>query len=214
MTARKLWRRDAYRRAARLGPAQEAVNSLSGLLAKGKLTLDDMAQYCSRTPRKRSNSSALSLRLPTSSPTATPLSSTRPCKRSGLLHRHSFRGRKQAVWRDRRRRRTLRNLIGRFTGTLFLRSASPTASRVFSPSLPRQYPLAGSRRKVAILHSRRRSWKLSRNPTSSRLRATLRSSPQPTARRLTRLTQRPSSRASTRSSRSVCKRKRPEKTVS
>ena len=34
------------------GMPEEAVNSLSGLLAKGKLTLDDMAQYCSEDAKE------------------------------------------------------------------------------------------------------------------------------------------------------------------
>ena len=183
------------------GMPEEAVNSLSGLLAKGKLTLDDMAQYCSEDAKETLE------QLRTIIETADKLSDSYTVEFDPSLVRGQgyYTG---TVFEVASKQfggtiagATITSLADS-PGTLFLRSASPSASSVFSPSLPRTISsLQAAAGKWLFCTARRRSWKLSRNPTSSRLRATLRSSPQPTARRLTRLTQRQSSRDSTRSSR-------------
>ena len=137
------------------GMPEEAVNSLSGLLAKGKLTLDDMAQYCSEDAKETLE------QLRTIIETADKLSDSYTVEFDPSLVRgqgyytgtvfevasKQFGGTVAGGGR-------YDNLIGRFTGdTVPAVGFSIGFERIFSIVTENNIQLAGSRRKVAILHS-------------------------------------------------------------
>ena len=137
------------------GMPEEAVNSLSGLLAKGKLTLDDMAQYCSEDAKETLE------QLRTIIETADKLSDNYTVEFDPSLVRgqgyytgtvfevasKQFGGTVAGGGR-------YDNLIGRFTGdTVPAVGFSIGFERIFSIVTENNIQLAGSRRKVAILHS-------------------------------------------------------------
>ena len=130
------------------GMPEEAVNSLSGLLAKGKLTLDDMAQYCSEDAKETLE------QLRTIIETADKLSDSYTVEFDPSL----VRG--QGYYASKQFGGTVAgggrydNLIGRFTGdTVPAVGFSIGFERIFSIVTENNIQLAGSRRKVAILHS-------------------------------------------------------------
>ena len=131
------------------------VNSLSGLLAKGKLTLDDMAQYCSEDAKETLE------QLRTIIETADKLSDSYTVEFDPSLVRgqgyytgtvfevasKQFGGTVAGGGR-------YDNLIGRFTGdTVPAVGFSIGFERIFSIVTENNIQLAGCRRKVAILHS-------------------------------------------------------------
>ena len=137
------------------GMPEEAVNSLSGLLAKGKLTLDDMAQYCSEDAKETLE------QLRTIIETADKLSDSYTVEFDPSLVRgqgyytgtvfevasKQFGGTVAGGGR-------YDNLIGRFTGdTVPAVGFSIGFERIFSIVTENNIQLAGCRRKVAILHS-------------------------------------------------------------
>lgn len=137
------------------GMPEEAVNALSGLLAKGNLTLDDMAQYCSEDAKETLE------QLRTIIETADKLSDGYSVEFDPSLVRgqgyytgtvfevasKQFGGTVAGGGR-------YDNLIGRFTGdTVPAVGFSIGFERIFSIVTENNIQLAGSRKKTAILHS-------------------------------------------------------------
>ncbi len=137
------------------GMPESAVEALSGLLAKGDLTLDDMAQYCSDDAKETLE------QLRTIIETADKLSDGYTVEFDPSLVRgqgyytgtvfevasKQFGGTVAGGGR-------YDNLIGRFTGdTVPAVGFSIGFERIFSIVTENNIQLAGSRRKVAILHS-------------------------------------------------------------
>ena len=137
------------------GMPESAVEALSGLLAKGKLTLDDMAQYCSEDAKETLEQLRMIIE------TADKLSDCYTVEFDPSLVRgqgyytgtvfevasKQFGGTVAGGGR-------YDNLIGRFTG-----DAVPAVGfsigfeRIFSIVTENNIQLAGSRKKTAILHS-------------------------------------------------------------
>lgn len=137
------------------GMPENAINSLSALLAKGKLTLDDMAQYCSVDAKETLE------QLRTIIETADKLSEDYTVEFDPSLVRgqgyytgtvfevasKQFGGTVAGGGR-------YDNLIGRFTGdTVPAVGFSIGFERIFSIVTENNIQLAGSRKKTAILHS-------------------------------------------------------------
>lgn len=137
------------------GMPENAINSLSALLAKGKLTLDDMAQYCSEDAKETLE------QLRTIIETADKLSEDYTVEFDPSLVRgqgyytgtvfevasKQFGGTVAGGGR-------YDNLIGRFTGdTVPAVGFSIGFERIFSIVTENNIQLAGSRKKTAILHS-------------------------------------------------------------
>lgn len=134
---------------------ENAINSLTALLAKGKLTLDDMAQYCSEDAKETLE------QLRTIIETADKLSEDYTVEFDPSLVRgqgyytgtvfevasKQFGGTVAGGGR-------YDNLIGRFTGdTVPAVGFSIGFERIFSIVTENNIQLAGSRKKTAILHS-------------------------------------------------------------
>ena len=137
------------------GMPESAVEALSGLLAKGNLTLDDMAQYCSEDAKETLE------QLRTIIETADKLSDGYTVEFDPSLVRgqgyytgtvfevasKQFGGTVAGGGR-------YDNLIGRFTGdTVPAVGFSIGFERIFSIVTENNIQLAGSRKKTAILHS-------------------------------------------------------------
>ncbi|MBP0984985.1 MAG: histidine--tRNA ligase [Oscillospiraceae bacterium] len=137
------------------GMPENAINSLTALLAKGKLTLDDMAQYCSEDAKETLE------QLRTIIETADKLSEDYTVEFDPSLVRgqgyytgtvfevasKQFGGTVAGGGR-------YDNLIGRFTGdTVPAVGFSIGFERIFSIVTENNIQLAGSRKKTAILHS-------------------------------------------------------------
>ena len=137
------------------GMPESAVEALSGLLSKGKLTLDDMAQYCSEDAKETLE------QLRTIIETADKLSDGYTVEFDPSLVRgqgyytgtvfevasKQFGGTVAGGGR-------YDNLIGRFTGdTVPAVGFSIGFERIFSIVTENNIQLAGSRKKTAILHS-------------------------------------------------------------
>ena len=137
------------------GMPESAVEALSGLLAKGNLTLDDMAQYCSEDAKETLE------QLRTIIETADKLSEGYTVEFDPSLVRgqgyytgtvfevasKQFGGTVAGGGR-------YDNLIGRFTGdTVPAVGFSIGFERIFSIVTENNIQLAGSRKKTAILHS-------------------------------------------------------------
>ena len=137
------------------GMPEEAVNSLSGLLAKGKLTLDDMAQYCSEDAKETLE------QLRTIIETADKLSDSYTVEFDPSLVRGQgyytgtvFEVASKQLGGTVAGGGRYDNLIGRFTGdTVPAVGFSIGFERIFSIVTENNIQLAGCRRKVAILHS-------------------------------------------------------------
>ena len=137
------------------GMPESAVEALSGLLAKGKLTLDDMAQYCSEDAKETLE------QLRTIIETADKLSDGYTVEFDPSLVRGQgyYTGTVFEV-ASRQFGGTVAgggrydNLIGRFTGdTVPAVGFSIGFERIFSIVTENNIQLAGSRKKIAILHS-------------------------------------------------------------
>lgn len=137
------------------GMPENTINSLTALLAKGKLTLDDMAQYCSEDAKETLE------QLRTIIETADKLSEDYTVEFDPSLVRgqgyytgtvfevasKQFGGTVAGGGR-------YDNLIGRFTGdTVPAVGFSIGFERIFSIVTENNIQLAGSRKKTAILHS-------------------------------------------------------------
>ncbi len=137
------------------GMPENAINSLTALLAKGKLTLDDMAQYCSEDAKETLE------QLRTIIETADKLSEDYTVEFDPSLVRGQgyytgtvFEVQSKQFGGTVAGGGRYDNLIGRFTG-----DAVPAVGfsigfeRIFSIVTENNIQLAGSRKKTAILHS-------------------------------------------------------------
>lgn len=137
------------------GMPDSAVESLSGLLSKGKLTLDDMAQYCSEDAKETLE------QLRTIIETADKLSDGYTVEFDPSLVRGQgyytgtvFEVQSKQFGGTVAGGGRYDNLIGRFTG-----DAVPAVGfsigfeRIFSIVTENNIQLAGGRKKVAVLHS-------------------------------------------------------------
>lgn len=137
------------------GMPDSAVESLSGLLSKGKLTLDDMAQYCSEDAKETLE------QLRTIIETADKLSDGYTVEFDPSLVRGQgyytgtvFEVQSKQFGGTVAGGGRYDNLIGRFTGdTVPAVGFSIGFERIFSIVTENNIQLAGSRKKVAVLHS-------------------------------------------------------------
>lgn len=137
------------------GMPDSAVESLSGLLSKGKLTLDDMAQYCSEDAKETLE------QLRTIIETADKLSDGYTVEFDPSLVRGQgyytgtvFEVQSKQFGGTVAGGGRYDNLIGRFTGdTVPAVGFSIGFERIFSIVTENNITLAGSRKKVAVLHS-------------------------------------------------------------
>ena len=137
------------------GMPDSAVESLSGLLSKGKLTLDDMAQYCSEDAKETLE------QLRTIIETADKLSDGYTVEFDPSLVRGQgyytgtvFEVQSKQFGGTVAGGGRYDNLIGRFTGdTVPAVGFSIGFERIFSIVTENNITLAGGRKKVAVLHS-------------------------------------------------------------
>lgn len=137
------------------GMPDSAVESLSGLLSKGKLTLDDMAQYCSEDAKETLE------QLRTIIETADKLSDGYTVEFDPSLVRGQgyytgtvFEVQSKQFGGTVAGGGRYDNLIGRFTGdTVPAVGFSIGFERIFSIVTENNIQLAGGRKKVAVLHS-------------------------------------------------------------
>ena len=137
------------------GMPENAVESLTALLAKGRLTLDDMAQYCSEDAKETLE------QLRTIIETADKLSDSYTVEFDPSLVRGQgyytgtvFEVQSKQFGGTVAGGGRYDNLIGRFTGdTVPAVGFSIGFERIFSIVTENNIQLAGSRKKVAVLHS-------------------------------------------------------------
>lgn len=137
------------------GMPENAVESLTALLAKGRLTLDDMAQYCSEDAKETLG------QLRTIIETADKLSDSYTVEFDPSLVRGQgyytgtvFEVQSKQFGGTVAGGGRYDNLIGRFTGdTVPAVGFSIGFERIFSIVTENNIQLAGSRKKVAVLHS-------------------------------------------------------------
>ncbi|MGN1339661.1 MAG: histidine--tRNA ligase [Oscillospiraceae bacterium] len=137
------------------GMPEDAVNSLSGLLAKGKLTLDDMAQYCSEdakeTLEQLRNIIETADKL---SPDYTVEFDPSLVRGQGYYTGTVFEVASKQFGGTVAGGGRYDNLIGRFSGdTVPAVGFSIGFERIFSIVTENNIQLSGSRKKTAILHS-------------------------------------------------------------